>query len=181
VAKIQRSILEILAKETDLLKLPNLLPEVLRFIREQLDLLKSRSVPLEELVVTQTLSRELDGYSVLSPLASAARQLQVHGKSVRMGQRIQFIYIAPAPGVRAWGLPTQPDPRIIDVPRYQELIVRAIHEIVQPLDVTEKILRDWLFSKAGYITPPGQLGSTDPIRLELPLFNNLKHVRVDTF
>jgi DNA polymerase II len=181
VATVQSGVLEILAKETDSRKLVDRLPEVLVFVRAQLGALKSRQIPVEELVVTQTLSRELDGYSVLSPLASAAHQLQVYGKAIKMGQRIRFIYIGPSPGVHAWGLPTRPDPRTIDVLRYQELLLRAVHELLQPLGVTEKILKDWLFSKAGYIAPPGQLSSTDPIKLELPLFNDLKYVRTDTF
>ena len=181
VANVQMGILEILAKETDPLKLAERLPEVLLFVRERLAALKRREIPLEELVITQTLSRELDGYSVLSPVASAARQLQVLGKTIKMGQRIRFIYIGPAPGIHAWGASDTPDPRLIDVLRYQELVVRAVHEILQPLGVTERILKDWLFSKAGYVAPPGQLGSADPIKLELPLFNDLKYLRVDTF
>jgi DNA polymerase elongation subunit (family B) len=171
--------LEILSKEPDSSQLTNLLPEVLLFVQEQLDILRRREIPLEQLVVTQTLSRELDGYSVLSPLASAARQLQAQGKTVKMGQRLRFIYIRPAPGVHAWGLPTKPDPRTIDVLRYQDLVLRAVHEILQPLQVTEKILKDWLFSKAGYIAPPGRLSSSDRTKLELPLFNDLKNLRVE--
>jgi DNA polymerase elongation subunit (family B) len=181
VATVQTGVLEILAKETDVAKLVDRLPAVLTFVQEQLNTLKNREVPLEELVVTQTLSRELDGYSVLSPLASAARQLQVQGKTVKMGQRIRLLYISPAPGVFAWGLPNPPDLRLIDVPRYQELVVRAVHEIIQPLGVTEQILKNWIFSKAGYVLPPGQFNPIDATRLELPLFSKLKHLRVDTF
>ena len=181
VATVQAGVLELLAKETDSSKLPERLPEILTFVSEQLGILKNRKVPLEELVVTQTLSRELDAYSVLSPLASAARQLQVQGKTVKMGQRIRLIYISPAPGVFAWGSPNSPDLRIIDVPRYQELIVRAVHEILQPLGVTEQILKNWLFSKAGYVLPPGQFNPMDAGKLELPLFSKLKYLRVDTF
>jgi hypothetical protein len=81
--------------------------------------------------------------------------------------------------VQAWDLPLSLDLRLIDIPRYKELTFRAIHEILQPLGVPEKTLRNWLFSKAGYITQPGRLGSTDPTRLEMPLFNALKYVRVD--
>jgi DNA polymerase elongation subunit (family B) len=180
VAQVQRGVLDILTQETNPVKLTGLFPEVLTFLREQLTLLKRKEVPLEQLVITQTLSRELDGYSVLSPLASAARQLRQQGKPVKMGQRIRFIYVAPAPGVHAWGLPKEPDPRTVDVPRYRELVLRAVYEILQPLGVSEKILRDWLFSKAGYIAPPGQLSSTDRTKLELPIFNDLKYLRVDT-
>jgi DNA polymerase elongation subunit (family B) len=143
--------------------------------------LRERDVPLEQLIVTQTLSRELDGYSVLSPLGRAAKQLQAQGKAVKMGQRLQFIYIAPAPGVHAWDSSTTVDPRNIDVPRYRELLLRAVHEMLQPLGVTENILKQWIFSEAGYIAPPGRLGSTDTTKLELPLFNDLKYLRVNTF
>lgn len=181
VATVQAGVLELLAKETDSSKLPERFPEILAFVSEQLGVLKNRKVPLEELVVTQTLSRELDAYSVLSPLASAARQLQLQGKTVKMGQRIQLIYISPAPGVFAWGLSNSPDLRTIDVLRYQELVVRAVHEILQPLGITEQILKNWLFSKAGYILAPGQFHPIDAAKLELPLFSKLKSVRVDTF
>ena len=181
VAAVQSGVLEILVKETDPHKLTDLLPHVLIFLRERLAALKSRQVPLEELVVTQTLSRELDGYSVLSPLASASRQLQRHGRTIKMGQRIRFLYIGPAPGVHAWGLPNEPDPRTVDILRYQELVLRAVHELLQPLGVTERILKDWLLNKAGYIDPPGQLHSMDPIKLDLPLFRDLEYLRLDTF
>jgi DNA polymerase-2 len=179
VADTQRGVLEILAKETDCAKLVDFLPEVLSFVQEQFKMLKNRDMPLDELVVAQTLSRELDGYSVLSPVANAARQLQLQGRTVKMGQRIRFIYIGPSPGVHAWDLPASVDPRIIDIPRYKELTFRAVYEILQPLGVTDKTLRNWLFSKASYITQPGLLGPADSTRLELPLFNTLKYLRVD--
>jgi DNA polymerase-2 len=179
VADTQKGILEILAKETNPEKLADLLPEVLIFVQEQFKVLKNREMPLDELVVAQTLSRELDEYSVLSSLANVARQLQRQGKTVKMGQRIRFIYIGPGPGVYAWDSPASFDIRRIDISRYKELTFRAVHEILQPLGVTEKTLRNWLFSKAGYITQPGLLSSTDSTRLELPLFNTLKYLRVD--
>jgi hypothetical protein len=81
--------------------------------------------------------------------------------------------------VYAWDSPASFDIRRIDISRYKELTFRAVHEILQPLGVTEKTLRNWLFSKAGYITQPGLLSSTDSTRLELPLFNTLKYLRVD--
>ena len=181
VANIQRRIVDILAKEINPAKLADLLPEILAFTQDQLTILKNRNVPLEELIVSQTLSRELDGYSVLSSLAIAAHQLQIQGKTLKMGQRIRFIYTGPGPGVHAWDLPASLDPHAIDVTRYKELVLRAVHEVLQPLGVTEKILRDWLFSKAGYITQPGLLISNDSTRLAMPLFNDLKYLHIDNF
>jgi hypothetical protein len=56
-----------------------------------------------------------------------------------------------------------------------------VHEILQPLGITEQILKNWLFSKAGYVLPPGQFDPADVAKLELPLFSKLKYLRVDTF
>jgi len=180
VANIQMRVLNILAKETDPAKLTDLLPEVLETIQEQFNTLKNREVPLEELVVRQTLSREVNEYTHSATTAIAARQLQAHGKSIKRGQSICFIYVAPGPGVRAWDLPIPPDPKSIDVPRYKELVLRAVYEVLQPLGVTERTLRDWLFSGAGYLAQPGVLPSSKlPNGVDLPLLANLDYLRVD--
>jgi DNA polymerase elongation subunit (family B) len=175
---IQRQVIQILAKEKDAIKLANLLPEVLEMTLERLSALKNKEIPLEELVVTQTLSRELEAYSVMSPAAVVARQLAVQGGTVERGQRVRFIFMAPGPGVHAWDLPSPPDPRAIDVPKYRELILRAVLEVLQPLGVTETILKNWVIGRAGYLAPPGVLATADPIRLALPLLADVDYLRV---
>jgi DNA polymerase elongation subunit (family B) len=182
VSTTQMHVIKILAKETDSAKLVNLLPEILEMVRERLSALKKREVPLNELVVTQTLSREPDHYSVLSPLAVAARQLQVQGKTVKMGQRIRFIYIGPGPGVHAWDLATELNPSAIDVPRYKELVFRATYEVLQPLGITESVVKGWIFNQAGYVAPANLTNpSGQSAKQELPLFADLSHLRVDNF
>ncbi len=179
VSEIQRGVFKILAKEANPEKLADLLPEVLKFVQEKLTSLTNREVPIKRLIVTQILSRELDQYSALSSLVVAARQLQANGKTVKMGQQIRFIYVSRGPAI-ASDLAAEIDPRMIDVTRYKELILRAVHDLLQPLGITEKTLRDWLFSKAGYITQPGTLGSSDQTRSALPLFNTIKRLHVDS-
>jgi len=121
------------------------------------------------------LSRELAEYKVLSPAARAARQLQAIGKDVRMGQRIQFLYTRTKQGVHAWDMPGPFDPAWIDTARYKELLLRAVHEVLQPLGITEGVLRNWMFTRASYLLPPGMLHH----RLEMPLFADLKRLRVE--
>lgn len=128
---------------------------------------------------TDKLSRELDEYTHSSPAAIVGRQLKTCGKTLERGQQARFIYIGPGPGIHAWDLPRGPDPKIIDVPRYRELVLRAVCQVLQPLHVTEKIMRDWLLGKAGYIAPPGRLDSSDPTRLALPLFAGVDRLRVN--
>jgi DNA polymerase-2 len=175
VANIQLDVLQILAKEKDPTRLTNLLPEILSLLHERISALNDRNFPIEELLVTQILSRELNEYRVRSPVARAACQLQEVGKNIRMGQRIQFIYTKTKQGVWAWDIPEPFNPAFIDVPRYKELTFRAAHEVLQPIGVTENVLRNWIFSQASYLVPPGTLHH----RLEIPLFANLNRVRLD--
>jgi DNA polymerase elongation subunit (family B) len=177
VVKAQLQALQILAKERDPNRLPQLLPEVLSIVQERFSILSNRKIPVEELIVTQTLSRELDEYRVSSAVARAARQLQSVGKNIRMGQRIQFLYTKTKQGVYAWDLPGTFNPTLIDIYRYKELLFRAVHEVLQPLGVTENVARNWIFSKASYLVPPGLLNNS----LDLPLFANLKDVHLDAF
>jgi len=175
VANAQLDVLQILAQEQDPSQLTNLLPEVLNMLQERIFALSNRNVPIKELLITQTLSRELIEYKVPSPAARAAGQLQGIGKNIRMGQRIQFIYTRTKQGVRAWDLPEPFNPTWIDTAKYKELLFRAVHEVLQPLGVTKTVLKNWMFSEASYLLPPGLLHN----RIEMPLFANLKRVRVD--
>ena len=158
IAAVQMGILDILAREPRMDRLFERLPEVLALIREKLDALKAGRVPPRQLVVSQTLSRELGDYSHFSPAAVAARQLQSRGKVLKMGQRVQFVHILAGPGVRAWELPGKLDPRTVDVAEYRKLVLRAAQEVLQPLGVTEDLLKAWLFSPASY-APPGLVRS----------------------
>ena len=177
IADAQYQILQILAREKDPDRLSTLFPEVLNVLQERLLALSHRRVPLEELLVTQTLSRELGEYRVPSPAARAASQLQAAGRQVRMGQRTQFLYTRTKEGVRSRDMPGQLHPSLVDIAKYRELLFRAAHEVLQPLGVTEPVLRNWMFSEASYLLPPGLLHQ----RLEMPLFAGLRRVRVGPY
>jgi DNA polymerase II len=167
VAEAQLQTLQILSQEKDPGKLPRLFPDVLSMLQERMSALGDREIPVEQLLVMQTLSRELVEYRVPSPVARAARLLQETGKDMRMGCRVQFLYTKTRQGVHAWDLPGTLDPALIDVPRYKELLFRAAHEVLQPLGVSEDVLRNWMFSRASYLVAPGLLHD----RLALPLLS----------
>lgn len=169
VANAQLDVLRILAKERDPSQLIKLLPEILNTVHERIASLSNQKLLISELLVTQTLSRELNEYRTLSPVARAARQLQAAGKNIRMGQRIQFVYTKTKQGVWARGAPEPLSLPQIDIAKYKELLFRAIHELLQPIGVTENVLRNWMFSQASYLILPGLLHNN----LELPLFANL--------
>ncbi len=77
------------------------LPTVVKLWQDRLDELRSGRVPLEQLLVTQKLSRELEQYTVPSPPVRAVVQLQSVGKEVKVGQYVRFLYTIGEPGVHA--------------------------------------------------------------------------------
>jgi len=156
ISRIQMEVLERLAQVEDARLLAKCLPEVVRMLRRRLAALRSRRVPLEELLVSQKLSRELEEYRTPSPAARAAAQLKREGKLTRPGQCVRFLYTLGEPGVRAWDLPGAPDPAMVDTGRYAELLCRAAYTALQPLGVNETALRSWLFDNAGYLGRPGE-------------------------
>jgi DNA polymerase elongation subunit (family B) len=99
-----------------------------------MEVLRAGRVPLEKLLVSQKLSRELGEYSSPSPAARAVRQLEAVGKVVRPGQRVRFLYTRGKPGVSAWDVLKQPDSRIVDLQRYQILLKRAVETVLGTIE-----------------------------------------------
>jgi DNA polymerase-2 len=168
IADIQLALLDCLAGANSADELPGHLPETMRLLRKAWLDLRARRIPLKALVASQKLSKELDDYLVPSPAARAAIQLRDAGKIVKQGQRVRFLYTLGYPGVYAWDLSGQPNPSILDVSHYQELLFRAARTLLEPLGVDEETLRDWLYSDAGYFGPPGTLPPDR--RFALPLW-----------
>jgi DNA polymerase elongation subunit (family B) len=117
IATAQLEILQLLAREKDPGRLANVFPEVLSILQKRMSALDHRAVPIEELLVTQTLGRELSAYRGPSPVARAACQLQRMGRNMRMGQRIHFVCTRTKQGVYAWDLPEPLNPALIDITR----------------------------------------------------------------
>jgi DNA polymerase-2 len=157
VRNIQLEMLDVLADAQDAGKLVELLPRMHWLLQSRLSALRQGKVSLEELLVSQKISRTLEEYKVPSPAARAAAQLAKIGKHLIPGQRVRFLYTRGKPGVFAWDLPERPDPGMVDTDRYAELLCRAAFTILQPLGVEEQTLRWWMFSNAGYGAPPGTL------------------------
>ncbi len=141
VARLQREVLELLAQSSGL---DGCLPTIVALVRRRLSALRNGCVTLEALLVSQRLSRTLAEYTTPSPAARAAQQLQAAGKLRHPGQRIRFLYTRGEPGVYAWDLPAAPDPATIDVQRYADLALRAVHMILQPWGIHRAWVVEWV-------------------------------------
>lgn len=136
IAQMQMEILETLAQT----EIPDV-QKALRLIRRKLAALHQGKIPIEQLVVCQRLSRELDAYRVSSPSARAATQLAATGKYLRPGQYVRFVHTLGRPDVHAWDLHEPLDPQRINIERYVTLLLRAAHSVLEPFGMSETCLK----------------------------------------
>lgn len=136
IAQMQMEILETLAHS----ETPDI-QKALRLVRRKLGSLRRRKVPIEQLVICQRLSRELEAYRVPSPSARAAAQLATEGKHLRPGQSVRFVHTLGHPNVHAWDLPEPLEPARVNIDRYITLLVRAAHSVLEPFGVSEDYLK----------------------------------------
>jgi len=129
VKKMQVQVLTCLAQARSLEEVERYLPEARRMLAQAQQDLRNGLVPLEELVLTQSLSREVEGYRVPSPAARAAMQLQSAGLRSAAGQFLRFVFVRGPERVRAWELGV--DAKTVDVKRYLSLLERAGGEILR--------------------------------------------------
>jgi DNA polymerase-2 len=140
----QADLLKLLTGVPEGKPLESVLPATLDLLRKRAEQLRAGQIPLDDLIVTQRLSRELSQYRQPSPAARAAAQLVSLQKPMQPGQVIHFLYIKKKPKVLAWraGLPF--NYQQINTAEYLKLLARAASNILQPLGVTERTLADLL-------------------------------------
>jgi len=139
------------------------LTQAAAYLRRQLKRLRLGQVPLEDLVVTQKLSRDLSLYHVRSPAGRAAEQLVAQGKTVRPGEGVRFIYTLGDPGVHAWDQLERLDPRRVDLDRYKTLLLRASAAVLQPFGVDEQRLPLFLAERQLTRLPIYRISSSAPL------------------
>ncbi|HEY5270439.1 MAG TPA: DNA polymerase domain-containing protein [Anaerolineales bacterium] len=167
VRETQQAMLEILAKASAAEGLPEALTAVQALFRKRLAELKSGRVPVEKLIVRQTLSRELARYRSPSPAAIAGQQLADIGKIMRPGQSMRLVFTRGKPGVRAWDLDEEVDPRTVDVAYYSTLMRRAVETMIQPFTPVISVVSPALFVEAPNLPFLGRLLEPKTVRLSV--------------
>lgn len=133
IREIQMQILEIFAHAPDAESLKDYLPEIRALILEKQVALRLGLVPLEKLVVHQTVSKNLNEYRTLVPACSALEQLESARKMPRLGQTVRLIYTLGLPRAHAWDAQNDLDLRRVNLPRYRRLLDRAVNTVLQPI------------------------------------------------
>jgi len=138
IADAEREIMALLGDESNADRLPALIPEAIALTRSFLDDLDAERVPVENLVCQTKLSKAPNEYKGNSTSTKAARQLADEGKHLRVGQRVKFIYThGEKTSIRAWDAAIEPDYSLVNKARYKELLLRTVHQILEPLGLEE--------------------------------------------
>jgi DNA polymerase-2 len=176
IAEVQLDAIKILVRETEFEKLPTMIPKVVFFFQNCHQELVQGKVLLEHLLISQTLSRDLEDFKVLSPASRAAQQLAADGKAIGAGQNVDFLRVKQAPFALSWHAVDKTYEVELDTAWYCEQLLRAADEVLQPLGVPKEILKAWLAGDGSYWSPEDFIGSTP---VELPLLEGItqKHGR----
>jgi DNA polymerase elongation subunit (family B) len=146
IADAERKILSLLESEANPDHLPALIPQAIALTQSFFDDLDAERVPIKDLVCQTKLLRESHEYKGNSTSAKAARQLAAEGKRPRVGQRVKFVYThGEKTSILAWDLGIEPDYSLINKLRYKELLLRTVHQILEPLGLDESTLSSLVY------------------------------------
>lgn len=145
VKKIQLKALKVLARANTPDELPIHIPDVLTLVEDAKREIRLGHIPLEELIIRQRLSREVEAYKTPSPAACAARQLQANGRQFAPGQSLEFLFARNRTGVHAWELEEILSSGKLDTKRYYRLLDRAISTLILNIDRFKIIQQPRLF------------------------------------
>jgi len=146
VIHVQTAMLEELAKAGDARAFLERIPRALDVLRAAAVALREGLVPVHDLVLTKSVTREVEEYSVFTNVVAALKQLKMRGFDVHPGEYVRFVILKqssrdPEAKVRVAEF-LQGDERP-DVEEYLKLLARSAETLFAPFGYTEeKVLAD---------------------------------------
>ena len=144
IANTQMAVLELLAKAESLENVYDSIPNALVLLHGEWQNLRAGCVPLENLLLSQKLGRELGEYQARSPVARAVLQLSKADKVIKPGQKVRYLFTRGNLGVYAWEIGNPPKLETLDYQKYLTLLVRAANTVLQPFGVSQTDLGEWI-------------------------------------
>ncbi|MEX1247578.1 MAG: DNA polymerase domain-containing protein [Anaerolineales bacterium] len=172
IADVQMEAIHAMARETGFDRLHELIPKLVHFFKHHYAEIAGGRVPVARLVISQTLSRDVEDFKVISPAGRAALQLVKDGRSVSAGQNVDFVRVKRAPFALSWHLVNEDRAIELDTDWYGEQLLRAADEILQPLGVPKEVLKAWLTAEGAYWRPEDYIRQAP---LEMPLLQEIVH------
>ncbi|MEZ4909099.1 MAG: DNA polymerase domain-containing protein [Saprospiraceae bacterium] len=142
VKNSQIKIIEMLAEAKDLSCIRETFPQIFNFIMKQVEKIKQGQIPIEDLIITQRLSKNIEDYIMPSHVAKAGIQLKSAGVDIRAGSKIKFIYIKGNPRVLPWDLVPNSKGYQIDIEHYISLFKDAVKTVLIPFSIEEDFIEN---------------------------------------
>lgn len=145
VRRCQTDILTLLSKANNSEEFRALIPEALQVVKSYAHLIRTGTVPVEELVIEKRLSKNPNEYRNLVPQAIAARHLAAEGMMVHAGQTISYILTYDKSKItHNRALPTElmDEESGFDSERYVDLLLSSTANLLLPFGYNLAMLRD---------------------------------------
>jgi DNA polymerase elongation subunit (family B) len=135
VRRCQTDMLTTLSKANNSEEFMTLMPEALAIVSSYVDLIRSGTIPVEELVIEKRLSKKPNEYRNLVPQAIAAEHLVAEGMEVHAGQTISYILTYDKSKIthdRALPIELMDEGFIFDSERYVDLLLSSTANLLLP-------------------------------------------------
>ncbi len=141
VRRCQTDMLTVLSKADNSEEFMALIPEALVVVKSYVHLIRTGTVPVEELMIEKRLSKNPNEYRNLVPQAIAARHLAAEGMEVHAGQTINYILTYDKSSIthnRALPAELMNEGSGFDSERYVDLLLSSTANLLLPFgyDVT---------------------------------------------
>jgi DNA polymerase-2 len=143
VRRCQTDMLTVLSKANNSEEFVALIPEALAVVRSYVHLIRTGTVPVEELVIEKRLSKNPNEYRNLVPQAIAARHLAAEGMEVHAGQTINYILTYKSRITHNRALPNElmHEGSGFDSERYVDLLLSSTANLLLPFGYDLTTLR----------------------------------------
>jgi DNA polymerase II len=144
IQRTQLAMLGVLSEAEALADLEACLPRAIEVLQDSWEALATGRIPLVQLLVATTVSREVEAYQVETQTALALRQLGEAGIHLHPGERVRYLIRharAPNKAERVRAFPRLGPDDGFDVAQYQALLLDAALELLTPFGYDAARLR----------------------------------------
>lgn len=135
-SNVQQGILSIMSEANSIKEVRDLMPKVRKFFQMHLELLRYKKVPINDLVLTKRISKDVDEYKNRNTVElDALLQLKHAGKSLKSGQILKYVltdYYRKNSRKRSVPVELINSKTVYDAKRYSELLVETCNSVTEP-------------------------------------------------
>jgi DNA polymerase-2 len=133
IQAMQRAMLEVLAAAEDVAGCLARIPQALEIVQETWEQLATGHIPPLHLLVTKTVSQEVEAYRVANATALALKQLRAVGIHRHPGEEVRYLLCPPAStSERVRAFPCLRPEDSADLERYRTMLCDAVMELLAP-------------------------------------------------